>query len=176
MMALYQQLDIPLTIQTFDISKYFDSEVLRDAMGALYNAGVNGKLYRLWFELNRETEIKVKTGAGMSRSATVGETVAQGSIGGALISSVNLDDEVNQFFSGSINEAAYSDIRLQPIILQDDLCRMCCSTDSARAGIRRMENIMKLKQLDINVSKSSYIVCQKSTKSNVIKDELKANP
>ena len=86
MMALYQQLDIPLIIQTFDISKYFDSEVLSDAIGNLYIDGVNGKLYRLWFELNRETEIKVKTGAGMSRSATVGETVAQGSIGGALIS------------------------------------------------------------------------------------------
>ena len=83
---------------------------------------------------------------------------------------------MNQFFSGSINEAAYSDIRLQPLILQDDLCRMCCSTDSARAGIRRMENIMKLKQLHINVSKSSYIVCQKITKSNVIKKKLKVNP
>jgi hypothetical protein len=68
-MALYEQLDIPLILQTFDISKYFDSEVLKDAMAALYEAGVNGKLYRLWFELNRETEIKVKTGVGMTRTA-----------------------------------------------------------------------------------------------------------
>jgi hypothetical protein len=56
----------PLIIQTFDISKYFDSEVLRDAMAALYESG--GKLYRLLFELNRETNIKVKTGVGTTKS------------------------------------------------------------------------------------------------------------
>ena len=138
-MALYEHLNIPLIMQTFDISKYFDSEVLRDAMAALYSAGVIGKLYRLWYELNKETEIKVRTGAGISESAFVGETVAQGSIGGALVSSLNLDINVNNFFSGSIDEAAYADVRLQPLILQDDLCRMSCSADSARAGIRRME-------------------------------------
>ena len=176
MMALYEHLNIPLIMQTFDISKYFDSEVLRDAMAALYSAGVIGKLYRLWHELNKETEIKVRTGAGMSKSAIVGETVAQGSIGGALVSSLNLDIDVNNFFSGSIDEAAYADVRLQPLILQDDLCRMSCSADSARAGIRRMENIMKLKQLDINVSKSTYIICENSSKSAEIRQELENNP
>ena len=54
-MSLYEHLDIPLIIQTFDISKYFDSEVLRDAMTALYEAGIKEKLYRLWYELNKET-------------------------------------------------------------------------------------------------------------------------
>ena len=57
-----------------------------------------------------------------------------------------------------MNKAAYSDVRLQPMILQDDLSRLCCSADSARAAVRRMENIMKLKQLTINVSKSSKIL------------------
>ena len=70
-MSLFEHLDIPLIIQAFDISKYFDSEVLRDAMGALYDSGNSGKLYRLWFELNREMEIKVKTGVGTTTSATV---------------------------------------------------------------------------------------------------------
>ena len=75
-----------------------------------------------------------------------------------------------------MNEAAYSDIRLQPLILQDDLCRMSSSPDSARAGIKRIETIMKLKQLDLNVSKSSYIVCQNSTKAKDIQKELMDNP
>ena len=138
-------------------------------MAALYEAGITGKLYRLWFELNKETNIKVKTGVGVSGTARVGETVAQGSIGGALASSLNLDVEVNNFFSGSIDEVSYSNVRLQPIILQDDLCRLCTSADSARNGVRRMENIMKLKQLDINVDKSSYIVCKKSSKNAEIR-------
>ena len=175
-MALYEYLDIPLIIETFDISKYFDSEVLRNAMSALYEAGVDGKLYRLWYELNKETEIRVKTGVGITKAATVGETVAQGSIGGGLVSSINSDSEVNNFFAGSLDEAAYSNIRLQPMILQDDLSRLCCSADSARAAIRRMENIMKLQQLSINVDKSSYIVCRNSAKAEEIMIDLKNSP
>ena len=175
-MALYEYLDIPLIIETFDISKYFDSEVLSNAMSALYEAGVDGKLYRLWYELNKETEIRVKTGVGITKAATVGETVAQGSIGGGLVSSINLDSEVNNFFAGSLDEAAYSNIRLQPMILQDDLSRLCCSADSARAAIRRMENIMKLQQLSINVDKSSYIVCRNSAKAEEIMIDLKNSP
>ena len=76
-MSLYEQLNIPLIIQTFDISKYFDSEKLRDALSALYEPGVKGKLYRLWYELNKETDIKVKTGVGITKVRTVGETLAQ---------------------------------------------------------------------------------------------------
>ena len=62
------------------------------------------------------------------------------------------------------------------MILQDDLSRLCCSADSARAGIRRIEILMKLKQLSINVDKSSYIVCLNSSESVNIKDDLLQNP
>ena len=62
----YNLLSIPLLLQLYDISKYFDKESLRDTMDTLYMAGVQGKLYRLWFELNRNTQIRVKTGVGIS--------------------------------------------------------------------------------------------------------------
>ena len=75
-----------------------------------------------------------------------------------------------------MNKAAYSDVRLQPMILQDDLSRLCCSADSARAAVRRMENIMKLKQLTINVSKSSYIVCKNSSEYEQIRKEFEIKP
>ena len=175
-MALFEQMDIPLIMQFFDISKYFDSEVLRDAMASLYEAGICGKLYRLLFELNKETEVMIKTGVGLTKAGHVGESVAQGSIGGGLISSLNLDVEVNNFFSGSRDEVAYSNVRLQPMILQDDLARLCSSTESARAAIKRIETVMKLKQLTLNVDKSSYIVCKNSSQSKNIKDDLLLNP
>ena len=49
--ALYSMLDLPLYIQVFDISKYFDKEILKDAMDTLYKCGVKGKLYRLWYDI-----------------------------------------------------------------------------------------------------------------------------
>jgi hypothetical protein len=63
------------------ITKYFDKEILLDAMGTLYNVGVTGKLYRLWFMLN-------KSAFGISDLAPTGENVVQG-VGG-LISALNL--------------------------------------------------------------------------------------
>ena len=119
-MAYYYYLNIPLILQVYDISKYFDKESLRDTMDTLFQAGIQGKLYRLWFEMNRNTKIKVKTAVGMSEVEATGENVAQGSIGGALASSANLDRTLNMFFQGSDGEISYDDIRLNPITFQDD--------------------------------------------------------
>ena len=78
-------------------------------MNTLYNCGVTGKLYRLIFEMNKKTVLKVKTGLGMSEAVDLGENIAQGSIGGALISTVNLDYTVNMHFQTSNYEISYCD-------------------------------------------------------------------
>ena len=54
-------------------------------MDTLFSYSVQGKLYRLWYELYRDAQIKVKTGAGMTAVEATVENVAQGSIGGALL-------------------------------------------------------------------------------------------
>ena len=70
-------------------------------MDTLYSYGVRGELYRLWYELYKDAQIKVKTGAGMTATEATGENVAQGSIGGAILSSCNLDKTVSNYFAGS---------------------------------------------------------------------------
>ena len=67
-------------------------------MNALYNYGIKGKLYNLIYELNKSNQIRIKTSVGVTDSVEVGPTVAQGSIGGGLVSSCNLDYSVNKFF------------------------------------------------------------------------------
>ena len=94
-------MNIPLFVSYWDISKYFDKEILREAMDTLYQAGIRGKLYRLWYMLNKDTQIRVKTSFGMTDVAATGENVAQGSIGGGLISSLNLDRTVTSYFAGA---------------------------------------------------------------------------
>ena len=58
---LYQLCDKALILQLYDISKLFDREMLMDCMDAMYNNGIKGKLYRLFYEMNRNTRIKVRT-------------------------------------------------------------------------------------------------------------------
>ena len=74
--CLYNYLNIPLISQYWDISKYFDKEILRDAMDTLHEAGVRGKLYRLWYMLNKDAQIQVKTSFGLTDPAATGENVA----------------------------------------------------------------------------------------------------
>ena len=60
-------------IQLYDIKKFFAQEMLRDCSDSLWNSG---KLYRLLFEINKQTYIKVRTGV----EEETGENDGQGSL------------------------------------------------------------------------------------------------
>ena len=62
--ALYLNQDFPILIQLYDISKFFDRESFRDGMNSIYNCGIKGKLYRLIFNMNKDTKIRVRTAVG----------------------------------------------------------------------------------------------------------------
>ena len=135
-------LNLPLYLQVFDISKFFDKEILKDAMDTLYRCNIRGKLYRLWYQMYKDSQIRVKTAAGLSDIKATGQNVTQGSIGGALLSSANLDKTLSIFFSGSNSEVSYGNIRLSPLIFQDDTSRMSGSLESVQQGNTLMEGAM----------------------------------
>ena len=54
--------------------------------------------------LNKDTQIRVKTSFGITDVAPTGENVAQGSIGGGLISALNLCKTMTAYFTGSDSE------------------------------------------------------------------------
>ena len=70
-------------------------------MDALYSAGIDRKLYRLWFLLNKNTKIRVRTALGDTEYREVGELIGQGSGGAGLVSGSNLDKGVTKFFNNS---------------------------------------------------------------------------
>ena len=80
------------------MSKFFDSELLKDAMDAFHDADIRGKLYRLVFMLNKDTKIQVKAGVGMTETAETNENVSQGTNDSSLVSSSNISKGVNEVF------------------------------------------------------------------------------
>ena len=104
-----------------DLVSFFDRENIYDVMGTLYDAGVNKKAARLWFKLNEETEIKVKTSSGMTNTATVGNVIGQGTAGAALVSQLNLDHGLHSYFGGSSDEIYYGGIRCEYFVYQYDI-------------------------------------------------------
>ena len=95
-------------IQCYDISKYFDKEMMEDAILACKERGADPKAIRLWHKLNDKTEICVKTGVGLTEYTEVGAVVGQGTMGGALVSQAVLDEGTKELFvPGYKNEINY---------------------------------------------------------------------
>jgi hypothetical protein len=133
-------------VQVHDLSKYFDKESLRDTMNSLYEANIRGKLYRLW---NYDNQVKVLTSAGMSDMSSTRENVGQGTVGGAILSSLNLDIGVTEGFRESCHEVYYGGpLRLNPLLYQDDSLRLATSAKGAQFGNMIMESVMKRKLLN----------------------------
>ena len=73
-------------------------------MNELYERELNGKIYRLIFEMNKDTRIKVKTPVGETKTEEVGQMVTQGSVDAALASASSLDKGVDKEFNSETNE------------------------------------------------------------------------
>ena len=176
MMAYHELLNKPLIVQLYDLEKYFDKELLRDAMSSLHAADVRGKLYRLWYLMTCDNQIRVLSSAGMTDMEPTGENVGQGTIGGAILSSLNLDVGVTEGFSESCHEVYYGGIiRLNPLLFQDDSLRLATSAVTAQYGNNIMESVMKRKLLNIN-DKSSFMLCGKPNQIKSIQEAIKNNP
>ena len=145
-------------------------------MHSLFQYGVKGKEYKLIYELNKQNKIRIKTSVGMTDSFITGPTVSQGSIGGGLISAINLDFFINKFFFSTDNEVFYHDVRLQPLIYQDDLGKFSSSRKDAQAGNDKIEACMESKLLNLHQDKSCFIVIGNKKVTGGIYKELELSP
>ena len=162
--------------QLVDISRFFDKENIRDVMNTLHRIGVNKKAYRTWFLLNQKTRISVKTGVGMTEECDVGEVVGQGTMGGALVSQLNVDRGVGDYFEGSKDEATYGSIRLQPLSFQDDILRIATDVMSARVGNIKLSSLMEDKQLECHPDKTGFVMMGSRKFKEDIRRQVEKDP
>ena len=117
-MALQNKLDKALIISFWDIQKYFDSESLIDVMNELHRNKVRGKVYRLLYLMNCNTNIQIQTPVGLTDVRNTGETLGQGTVMGAIASAVNLDNGVQDSFHLSEEEITYLGVPLGPLLFR----------------------------------------------------------
>ena len=119
-------------------------------MNEVYKCNIKGKLYRLLFQMNKNTKISVQTPVGITEESDTGEGVGQGTLEGGLVSAVSLDKGVNDFFCDSEYEVNYGEVALQPLLYQDDEARLSTDLESVQMGNTRMEALAETKLLDYN--------------------------
>ena len=174
--ALYLHYNRAIILSMWDVSKFFDREALTDCMNELFKNEIKGKLYRLLFQMNKNTRISVQTPVGPTEDRDTGEGLGQGTLEGALVSAVNLDNGVNDFFRDSEYEVSYGDVQLQPLLYQDDVARLADDVEAAQMGNDKMEAVAETKLLDYNLDKSCYIVIGGKIARELIEEKIDANP
>ena len=68
----------------------------------------------MWFLMNKNTKISVKTAFGITEEAEAGDCLGQGTAGAGLVSAANLDLGLQSYFNNSPNVMHYGSVRVQP--------------------------------------------------------------
>ena len=65
-----------LILFSADIESFFDKEDVLDVVNSLKELKINDKAIRMWYKLNENTKIEVKTAVGITDEANIGACVA----------------------------------------------------------------------------------------------------
>ena len=102
--------------------------------------------------------------------------IGQGTAGAALVSQLNLDHGMHEYFRGSFNEVYYGDIRCEYFAYQDDLGKPSAGVNEAQSGNVKMYNLFMEKGLDAHPDKTCFIVFGSKEYKDKIDNQLKDNP
>ena len=161
---------------TFDMEKFFDKESLVDCMDSLSKeANIDNKSYRLWYKLNQNAKISVKTSVGESKSKTISDSIGQGSMGAALVSSLNIGCSMKNTFKEDYS-TKIGDKGLNNFVYQDDVGKVNDKVDQSRIGCAKIDDTLKRKKLSINYSKSKVLIVGSTYFRNKTLKELEKNP
>ena len=174
--AMLEEQKKGMIITLVDIIAFFDREDIGDVMQTLYKIGVNQKAARVWFKLNEGTEIAVKTATGVSETNVVGDCIGQGTARAALVSQVNLDLGLMDYFQDSKDEIYYGEVRLQPLAYQDDIMRSCEDVMGTQIGNTKLAAMLEEKGLEAHPDKTCFIVCGDKKYKEKIEKDLERNP
>ena len=102
--------------------------------------------------------------------------MSQGSLYSTILSTASLDGGVNDGFKDSTMEPSYGSIRLQPIILQDDIARLSNGITEAQAGNTFISTVIERKLLDFNILKSNFMVIGSEEIKREVVHDLEEKP
>ena len=155
-----------------DIVSFFDKEDIYDCLETMEHLGINKKAIRMWYLLNKATNIRVKTAFGVSEEAAVGDCLGQGTAGAGLVSAANLDLGLQKEFNHIKDVMYYAQVRVQPLSYQDDVGSLCTSVSMLRKQATKMTDIVKHKILDAHPDRPGYLFLGSQTYTDCMKKEI----
>ena len=157
-LARLEELGEGLIFFVMDIISFFDKEDIFDCLETMEKLQINKKAARLWYLLNQNTRIKVKTAFGLTEEAEVGDCLAQGTSGAGLISAANLCLGLQKEFNNCTNVMKFDQVRIQPLSYQDDVGSICSNVQMVKHQAKKMSQMLKVKILEAHPEKSGILI------------------
>ena len=108
----------------------------------------------------------------MTDSAFVGDVIGQGTAGAALVSQLNLDFGMKNYFSGSADEMYYGNVRCEYFAYQDDIGKPSTGVNQAQAANIKMTHLFSEKGLEAHPDKTCFIVFGAAKYKKEMSDQL----
>ena len=89
--VMSSKLKEPVLLQIYDYKQRFDAINLREAIGDVYEAGVDDDQLSLLYNANNDVKMAVSTSCGLSERQTLQDVVLQGGTFGSILASVQVD-------------------------------------------------------------------------------------
>ena len=132
----------------------------------------------------------MRTPVGLTDVRDTGSGIGQGTVPGAIISAVNLDNGVKEQFHGNEDEdndedkmkiddikpVKYDNINVHPLLWQDDVFSLSRTVKSAQVTNDKMEKIMESKCLDLHPLKSCFLISGSKKARIKLQQKAEQNP
>ena len=113
---------------------------------------------------------------GLTKTAVTGENLGQGSKSATTVCSLSLSQGVDKFFSDSQYEVDYGRVKMGCLQFQDDSLRLTTSVEGAQDGANRFRKLMESKALEVNISKSIFMLAGRKKNVERVRKEIEKNP
>ena len=152
-----------------DAVKCFDKLWLKDCLLEMYKLGYDPNTLKILYEMNKETDIIIRTPVGNTDNIQVKEVVKQGTIFGPIMccaetSTVNSIGEEVKYSYGKINIG-------MPVFMDD--IATAGKAEHIRKGINNCARMEKEKKISFGLKKTKYMIV-KTGREEEINETIKA--
>ena len=153
-----------------DAVKCFDKLWLKDCLLEMYSLGHDPNILQILYEMNKKTDIVIRTPAGNTENIQVKEVVEQGTIFGPIMccaetSTVNSIGEDVKYRYGKINIG-------MPVFMDD--IATAGKAEHIRKGINNCARMKKEKKISFGLKKTKYMIVKTGRQEEEINETVKA--
>ena len=150
----------PLYIAYIDISKAYDKTWGPAVFYNLWNKGIRGKIWRLMYKLNENSEANILTRFGMTDTVEISGSLKQGSVLSVSEFS-NLLDDINRVLLQEGLGVCYGDITIPSLIFMDDVVIMENNSVNFKKELQLVENFRKKCRFKFSETKTKIMIINK---------------